>query len=144
MEDWDETKSNGKAQQAPTSSRGAVTLLTCGSVQALQLIDNMTIETLIAKHLDSIDSAEARAAVKSRITTGTVVSTVRLVGAGQLGGRTVLASTGNKSLISMVFSDVKYSNEVMAFDGQTVTVGRFTPGTKTPFGQFLLSFDIGL
>src|SRR6266542_3390426 len=90
---------------------GTLTLLTCGSVNsALPLIDNITTETLIAKHLDSIGSAEARAAIKSRILSGTVVSTIRLGGAGQQAGRAVLASTGNKSLIGMTFSDIKYSN----------------------------------
>lgn len=122
---------------------GALILLTCASVNtALPFNDNITTETLIARHLDSIGSAEARAAVRSRVTTGTVVSTIRLGGAGQLVGRAVMASTGNKSLIGMTFNDIKYSNENMAFDGKTVTVGQFTPGTRTPLGNFLLSFDM--
>jgi hypothetical protein len=104
--------------------------------------DNITVESLVAKHLDSIGSAEARAAIKSRVITGTVVSTIRLGGAGQLRGRAVLASSDNKSLIGMAFSDIKYSNENMAFDGKTVTVGQFKPGSHTPLGQFLLSFDM--
>jgi hypothetical protein len=121
----------------------ALTLLTCASVDsAPPLSDNITAETLIARHLDSIGPAEARAAVKSRVTTGSVVSTVRLGGAGQLAGRAVLASTGSKSLIGMTFNDIKYSNENMAFDGKTVTVGQFTPGARSPLAQFLLSFDI--
>jgi hypothetical protein len=122
---------------------GALLLLTCASVSpVLPFSDNITTETLIARHLDSIGSAEARATVKSRIATGTIVSTIRLGGAGQLSGRAVLASTGNKSLIGMTFNDIKYSNENMAFDGKTVTVGQFTPGTRSPLGQFLLSFDM--
>jgi hypothetical protein len=122
---------------------GTVTLFTCASLNsALPLNDSITTETLIAKHLESIGSADARAAVKSRVTTGNVVSTVRLGGAGQLAGRAVLASTGNKSLIGMTFNDMKYSNENMAFDGKTVTVGQFTPGARSPLGQFLLSFDM--
>jgi hypothetical protein len=122
---------------------GALTLLTCASVNsALPFNDNVTTETLIARHLDSIGSGEARAAAKSRVTTGTVVSTIRLGGAGQLVGRAVLASTGNKSLIGMTFNDIKYSNENMAFDGKTVTVGQLAPGRRTPLGNFLLSFDM--
>lgn len=122
---------------------GTLILLTCASVNsALLFNDNITTETLISRHLDSIGSAEARAAVKSRVTTGNVVSTVRIGGAGQLSGRAVLASTGSKSLIGMTFNDIKYSNENMAFDGKTVTVGQFTPGTRSPLGQFLLSFDM--
>ena len=122
---------------------GTLTVLTCASLNsAIPLNDNITTETLIAKHLESIGSADARAAVRSRVTTGNVVSTVRLGGAGQLAGRAVLASTGNKSLIGMTFNDTKYSNENMAFDGKTVTVGQFTPGARSPLGQFLLSFDL--
>lgn len=120
-----------------------LTLLLCASVNsAVPLNDDITIETLIARHLDAIGSAEVRAAVKSRIITGTVVSTVRLGGSGQLGGGAVLASTGNKSLIGMTFKDTKYSNENMAFDGKRVTVGQFAPGAHSPLGQFLLSFDM--
>lgn len=122
---------------------GVLTLLLCASVNsAVPLNDDITIETLIARHLDAIGSAEVRAAVKSRIITGTVVSTVRLGGSGQLGGGAVLASTGNKSLIGMTFKDTKYSNENMAFDGKRVTVGQFAPGAHSPLGQFLLSFDM--
>lgn len=120
-----------------------LTLLTCVSVNSAKpLSDNNTAETLIARHLESIGSADARAAVKTHVTTGSVVSTVRLGGAGQLTGRAVLASTGNKSLIGMTFNDIKYSNENMAFDGKTVTVGQPTPGVRTRLGQFLLSFDM--
>lgn len=104
--------------------------------------DDITTETLIARHLESIGSADARSAVKSRIITGTVVSTVRLGGSGQLGGGAVLASTGNKSLIGMTFKDTKYSSENAAFDGKKVTVGQFAPGAHSPLGQFLLSFDM--
>ena len=122
---------------------GVLTLLPCGSVNsAIPTIDNITTEALIARHLDSIGSAEARAAIKSRILSGTVVSTLRVGGAGQQVGRAVLASTGNKSLIGMTFKDTKYSNENMAFDGKRVTVGQFAPGAHSPLGQFLLSFDM--
>jgi hypothetical protein len=120
-----------------------LTLSLCASVNsALPLSDDITTDTLIARHLEAIGSAEARTTVKSRIITGTVVSTVRLGGSGQLGGGAVLASTGNKSLIGMTFKDTKYSNENMAFDGKRVTVGQFAPGAYSPLGQFLLSFDM--
>lgn len=120
-----------------------LTLLTGASVNsALPFNDNITTETLIARHLESMGSVEARAGVKSYVATGTVVSTIRLGGAGQLNGRAVMASTGNKSLIGMTFNDIKYPSENMAFDGKTVTVGQLTPGSKTPLGNVLLSFDI--
>lgn len=122
---------------------GAVALLACAPViSALTFGDNITAETLVAKHLDSIGSAEARAGVKSRVATGNVVSTLRIGGAGQLGGKARIASTGNKSLISMAFNDTKYSNENLAFDGKVVTVGQLQPGVHTPLGQFALSFDM--
>jgi hypothetical protein len=122
---------------------GALVLLTSASVNsAIPRGDNITAETLVTRHLESIGSTEARAAIKSRVITGNVTSTIRLGGAGQLAGRAVLASTGSKSLIGMTFNDIKYSNENMAFDGKTVTVGQFTPGTRSPLGQFVLSFDM--
>lgn len=127
----------------PTLVLGAVTLLTCVPLNfALPHSDDINAESLITRHLESIGSVEARAGVKSYVTTGTVVSTIRLGGAGQLNGRAVMASTGNKSLIGMTFNDIKYPSENMAFDGKTVTVGQLTPGSKTPLGNVLLSFDV--
>jgi hypothetical protein len=123
--------------------QGVLVLLTSVPAStALPSSENITIETLIARHLESIGSAEARAAVKSRIEAGTATSTIRLGGAGQLVGRAVMASTGRKSLIGMTFNDVKYPRENMAFDGKTVTVSQITPGNRTPLGQTLLTFDM--
>lgn len=108
----------------------------------LPVDEKITPEHLIAKHLDSIGTAESRAAVTSRIATGSVVMTLRLGGSGQSQGKAVLASTGTRNLIGMGFATLQYSNETMAFDGKNVTVGQLGPGTRTPLGRFMLSFDI--
>jgi hypothetical protein len=99
-------------------------------------------EEVIAKHLESLGSAEARAAVKSRVMQGTVLATVRIGGGGQLKGGAVMASQGPMSLIGLIFGTQDYGNEKMAFDGNKLTLGELTPGRRTRFGGFLLTHDI--
>lgn len=123
----------------------AILLMPCASASSvLRETQTITAEGLVAKHLDSIGSAEARAAVRSRVISGTAVTTVRRGGSGQMAGEAVTASTGNKSAIRMTFSDLQYSNETMGFDGKTVSIGQLRPGVRTPLGQFLFSFDVAI
>jgi len=67
------------------------------------LAQKLTAEEVIAKHLESLGSAEARASVKSRVMQGTVLATVRIGGAGELKGGAVMASQGPMSLIGLIF-----------------------------------------
>jgi hypothetical protein len=102
----------------------------------------LTAEDVVAKHLESLGSAEARAAVKSRVMQGSVLATVRIGGGGQLKGGAVMASQGRMSLIGIIFGTQDYGNEKMAFDGNRLTLGELRPGTRTRFGGFLLTHDI--
>lgn len=99
-------------------------------------------EDVIAKHLESLGSPEARAAVKSRVMQGTVLATVRIGGGGQLKGGAVMASQARMSLIGLVFGTDDYGNEKMAYDGNKLTLGELRPGTRTRFGGFILTHDI--
>src|SRR5438309_8392384 len=117
-------------------------------VTALADKEKMKPEELVAKHLESIGLAEARAAARSRIITGTAVASFRMGGHGQAQGKALLASQGPKSLITMVFGLVDYPHEKIAYDGQKVTVGQVRPGVRTLLGRFLaangLAFSEGL
>ena len=106
------------------------------------LAQKLTAEDVIARHLESLGNAEARASIKSRVMQGTVLATVRIGGGGQLKGGAVMASQGPMSLIGLIFGTQDYGNEKMAFDGNKVTLGELRPGTRTRFGGFVLTHDI--
>jgi hypothetical protein len=104
--------------------------------------EKITAEEVIAKHLESIGSAEARAAVRSRIIQGSVVATVRIGGSGQSKGGAVMASQGTMSLLGMIFGPQEYSNEKAGFDGRKLTLGELRPGIRTNLGGFFLTHDL--
>ena len=117
-----------------------VALMLLGTSPALA--QKLKAEDVVAKHLESLGTAEQRAAVKSRVMQGTVLATVRIGGGGQLKGGAVMASQGPMSLIGLIFGTQDYGNEKMAFDGNKLTLGQLRPGTRTRFGGFVLTHDI--
>jgi len=68
-------------------------------------------EEIVAKHLESIGPAKARASVTTRIISGTSEVIFRTPPPGQAMGRAVLASEGVKSLIGMSFPSPVYPRE---------------------------------
>lgn len=99
-------------------------------------------EDLVAKHLDSIGTAEARAGISSRVAQGSAAVTIRIGGHGQSAGGAVMASQGRMSLIGIIFAPQDYSNEKAAFDGSKLTLGELTPGNRTRLGVFFKEHDI--
>ncbi|HEY0386629.1 MAG TPA: hypothetical protein VGC64_11485, partial [Pyrinomonadaceae bacterium] len=104
--------------------------------------DKMKPEEVVAKHLDSIGTAEARAKIKSRIIQGTALATFRVGGGGQSQGGAVLASQGEKSLISIVYNNTVYPYERMGFDGKTLTLSEVRPGVRSTLGKFLQAHEM--
>lgn len=111
---------------------------TCFSQETKKL----TADEVIASHLESIGTAEARSAFKSLVAQGTVTATIRIGGSGQSKGGAVMASQGPMSLMGLIFGPQEYSNEKMAFNGQKLTLGELRPGVRTRFGGFLLTHDV--
>ena len=101
----------------------------------------LTAEEVIASHLESIGTAEARSAFKSLVAQGIVIGTYRVGGSGTDKGGAVMASQGPMSLIGFLFKQPEFS-EKMAFDGQKLTLGEYRPGTRTRFGDFLRTHDV--
>lgn len=112
------------------------------SFSASSRADNITLPEVLSKHLDSIGSAEARAAVKSRVILGTALATFRIGGKGQADGRAVLASQGNMSLLGVSFAVPEYPHENMGFDGKTLTVADLTPGVRSTLGKFFMTHEM--
>ena len=101
--------------------------------------DKMRPEEIVAKHLESIGSAETRASVHSRIVGGTVVATLTAPGTARFTGQAVLASDGDKNMLGMGFEKGGRFQERFGFDGREVTVGYAAPGVRGYWGDFLLT-----
>jgi hypothetical protein len=104
----------------------------------------MKPEEVLAKHLDSIGAEAARGAAKSRIIQGTTLATFRIGGSGTAAGGSVLASAGNRSLVSVVFENAEYPFERMGYDGKRVTVGELKPGIRSTLGKFFQQYEMPL
>jgi hypothetical protein len=102
----------------------------------------MKPEELVAKHLDSIGTADARAAARNRIATGTSVLVVRQGGAGNLAGSALMASDGTKNLIIMAFDSPDIPAEKFGFNGSKFSVSTIRPGERTPLGEFFRTHDV--
>jgi len=97
---------------------------------------------VVAKHLESIGSAEARARVHGIMIKGTCVVTIRQGGNGQVGGQTIMASQGSLNLINMTFDSPAYPGDSLKFDGKKFTASQFRPGARTHLAQFFVDHDI--
>jgi hypothetical protein len=104
--------------------------------------DKLKPEDLVAKHLESIGSAAARAAIVTRIIAGTSQVVFRTPPPGQAVGRAVLASQGVKSLIGMSFPSPVYPREELGFNGNNFIAAYVTPGVRSSLGGFLMTNDL--
>ena len=102
----------------------------------------ITVEEIVAKHLESIGPAETRAKIKSRIIQGSVVATVRIGGSGTSKGGAVMSSQGNMSLLGIIFGLQQYTNEKAAFNGRKLSLGELRPGVRTNLGGFFLNHEV--
>ena len=101
----------------------------------------MTAEDVIAKHLESIGTKENRNALKDLTVAGKVSYTQLRTGGGGADGNAILASEGTKSLLGMNLSTPKYPLEKIGYDGNKLRVAFILPGTRSPLGNFFLSYD---
>ncbi len=103
--------------------------------------DKLKPEDLVARHLDAIGSAEARAAVKTRAVAGTVTFSSRVGGVGTMAGEGVMLSSGNRLRLNMKFPAVNYPAENVAFDGTRPYTSFMPNGARSKLSAFLASQD---
>ncbi len=115
----------------------ALTLMIGLFSTTLLAFDKMTPEEVIEKHVASIGTAEARAAVKSISMIGTAKATFFGRGGGVAEGISVAASKGGKFMVAMKFNNPDYPFEKMGFNESNFTVGFLSPGKRTTLGDFL-------
>jgi outer membrane lipoprotein-sorting protein len=102
----------------------------------------MTADEVIAKHLESIGTAEVRAKIKSHVILGNAVATYRVGGRGTSEGGSVMASQETKSLIAIIYGVPEYPYEKMGFDGKTLTAGSLRPGKYSTLAKFFMAHDM--
>jgi hypothetical protein len=101
-------------------------------------------EDIVARHLNSIGTAEARSAAKSRIVQGT--SRFKILvdsgGSGELQGTSALVSEGCKAVIMIKLASGDYHGEQFVTDGERVSAASTTNNhRRTSFGEFVHSQD---
>ena len=121
---------------------GLLLAVVCSGPTCLsQETKKLTADEVIASHLESIGTAEARSAFKSLVAQGVVEVTIRVGGGGKGKGGAVMASQGPMSLIGFRFGQ-EASDEKIAFNGQKLTLGELRPGLRSPFGDFVRTHDV--
>jgi len=106
---------------------------------APQTAQKLKAEDVVSRHLDSIGDAKARAAVSTRIISGTSQVIFRTTPTGQASGKAVLASDGAKNLIGMSFPSPVYPREQFGYDGETFLAAYTVPGVRSTLGAFLMT-----
>ncbi len=106
------------------------------------LAQKITSEELVAKHLDSIGTAEARAAVKSQITVGDAVVTFVSQRNQNAVGRIVMASAGDKNFFGLSLNALDYPGEQFIFDGSRLKVAAVLDGQRSYLGSFVGSNEM--
>lgn len=104
--------------------------------------DKLKPEDVVAKHLESIGTPEVRAKQKSHIILGVATGTFRLGGSGTSQGGAVLASQGEKSLVSITYNSTDYPFERVGYDGKAVRIGEIRPGVRSTLGLFFTQYDM--
>lgn len=103
---------------------------------------DMTPQDLVAKHLDSIATAEVRGGLKSLIVQGTSEFKIRVGSSGELRGTSALVSQGRKAVVMMKLTGGDYRGEQFVTDGDKVSVAATTPNHRhTSVGEFVRSQD---
>ncbi|MFY9555160.1 MAG: hypothetical protein WAV20_12385 [Blastocatellia bacterium] len=110
-------------------------LLLCASASPQE--KKLTIDELLAHHLDAIGSAQARAFPKNRVVSGTVKLISRVGAVSNLEGQAAMASSGSKLRYSLKFPSPTYPGEQFGFDGSKVLTGYLPNGQRSPLSLYL-------
>src|ERR1700693_3670190 len=104
--------------------------------------DAMKPEELVARHLDSLGSKEARAAAKTRVVQGAAVYRILVGGGGLAEGKTGMVSDGRKLRFMMKFQ-TDYRGETFVCDGETVYVAFSNSNqSRSPLASFVTTYDV--
>jgi hypothetical protein len=132
---------NFRKAMSPSLRVVTVALVLAASSVVMRAAD-MKAEDVVARHLDSIGTAEVRAGVKSRIVRGASQFKVRVGASGELSGTSALVSEGRKSVLMVKLTNNDYHGEQFVTDGDKVSVAATTSNHKwSDFGEFVRAQD---
>ncbi len=97
----------------------------------------LTLEQILAKHIESIGSPAAISAVQSRVAQGTVEFGAIIINRAKMSGTAELLCQGRKTKTSLRFNLPQYHGEQFAFDGKASQIAMTDPGSRSPLGNFL-------
>lgn len=106
--------------------------------------EKMKPEALVARHLEAIGSAEARAKAVSRVASGSAQFIIRIGGASNLTGNTMFVSSGAKFRFGMKFPMPDYTGEDFAFDGNQAAAGFLSQGRRSQLSTFVTQQPVPL
>lgn len=99
----------------------------------------LSAQEIIAKHLDSIGTAEKRSAFKSIVASGEVNVDFITKKTQPTSGRIVLATEGSKMFVGMNLNTPEYPQERFIFDGDKSAIGMANRGGRSILGNFIQS-----
>lgn len=103
--------------------------------------DKLKLDDVIARHLASIGTPEARAAAKTRLGAGKAQMQEVVRGSSSLSGTASLASDNRRIKIAMQFpGSPQYPGEQWVFDGDKTLVALTAPGARSSIGNFVFNY----
>lgn len=100
-----------------------------------------TAEDIVARHLESIGTAQARNAIKSRTVRANAHMEMVVGPAANSDGQAMLVSRARQFALQMKFPDRVYPDEQFVFDGKDVNIGLTGPSTRSRLGDWLYRQD---
>jgi hypothetical protein len=95
-------------------------------------------EEVVARHLEAIGAAEARAPTHPRVVAGGTRIEVKAGGHGGSEGQGLIASDGDKVLLNATFQSADYPFERVGYDGERVRARAIRPNVRSPLSNFFL------
>jgi hypothetical protein len=109
------------------------------SATAISIAQKMKAEDVVAKHLEAIGTADARAAVKTRVAVGDASAKFTSTKDQVVQGRIVLASEGPKNFMGMSMNSSLYPSERFIYDGKKADVAFVQVNNRSILGNFVMS-----
>jgi hypothetical protein len=114
------------------------------SIPASAQDKKLTAEGLVARHLESVGTVEARTKASTRVVSGETRFVVRIGGAANVNGNAMMVSSGAKMRFGMKLPLNDYPGEDMAFDGAQSATGLLPEGRRSGLSAFLSSQNLPL
>ena len=114
------------------------------SVASAAIAQKMKPDEIVAKHLESIGTAEVRGSIKSQMTVGDAAVTFVSQKNQAAVGRIVMASAGNKNFLGLQLNAADYPGDQFSFDGSKAKAARVINGQRSYLTTFVEANQIVL